>query len=193
MAEPKPPAPSIMLVAIFSRHRTALDWALERIAQTWGRLALCSDRFDHGETNYYQPTMGSGLTKQFVIVDGLYDPAQLSDSKLESNRWEAELAAANRFSELRPLNIDPGYITLTKLVLASAKDRAHRIYLKQGIYAEQCLYYLDHRWQARPWTYPDYQRDDFQTFFSQAREHLKRLVLSQPSAIQIANGRRDVL
>ena len=64
-------------------------------------------------------------------------------------------------------------------MLASAKDRAHRIYLADGIFAEECLYYLDHRWQARPWTYPDYQRADFQAFFVQAREFLKQLIKTE--------------
>jgi len=120
--------------------------------------------------------MGPGLLKQFLIVEPFYDPARLPKSKLESNVWEAELSARGCYPELRPLNIDPGYLTVTKLVLASAKDRAHRIYMADGIYAEECLYYLDHRWQSRPWTYPDYQRVDFQAFFVEARELLKRQI-----------------
>ncbi len=175
MAEPKPAPPAVQLVAIFSRHSGALDWAIERIAEQWGKIALLSPRFDHSETSYYTAEMGGGLLKQFVVVDGLYDPVELPQSKLTSNAWESELSAAGEFSEARPLNIDPGYITLTKLVLASCKDRAHRIYIRDGIYAEECLYYLGAGWQSRPWTYPDYQRPDFHAFFEQAREWLKAL------------------
>jgi len=142
---------------------------------------MTSELFDHSETTYYQDEMGPGLQKQFWILENTYDPANLAASKLQSNAWEADLATALNHEELRPVNIDPGYLTLTKLVLASAKDRAHRIYLSDGIYAEECLYFLDHQWQARPWTYPDYQRADFQSFFVQAREHLKVLIKS-PSA-----------
>jgi len=176
MAVPKPPPPTLQLVAIFSRHAEALDWARQRVSDQWGTLALASPSFDHSETSYYASEMGSGLQKQFLIVDGFYDPACLPSSKLASNAWELELAAAGGYAEPRPLNIDPGYITLTKLVLASAKDRAHRIYMADGIYAEECLYYLDQRWQSRPWTYPDYQREDFQAFFIEARELLKRQI-----------------
>lgn len=176
MAIPKPPPETVQLVAIFSRYESALDWAIERIGAKWGPLGLCSDRFDHSETCYYQDEMGEGLIKQFVVTDGFYDPAQLSASKIQSNEWESELAQSGRFEQSRPLNIDPGYLTLTKLVLASAKDRAHRIYLNKGIFAEECLYYLDQQWKSRPWTYPDYQRDDFQVFFVQVREYLKRQI-----------------
>ena len=115
------------------------------------------------------------IFKQFMVVDGLYDPACLPQSKLASNAWEMELSSTAQFAEARPLNIDPGYVTLTKLVLASCKDRAHRIYIRDGIYAEECLYYLGGAWQSRPWTYPDYQRSDFQAFFEEAREWLKDL------------------
>ena len=176
MAEPKPPPPTLQLVAVFSRHDTALAWARAKIATEWGPIALLSPPFDHRETQYYEAEMGRGLRKQFLVTQGCYDPADLPHSKHQSNGWEVELARSKSYPEPRPLNIDPGYLTLTKLVLASAKDRAHRIYISDGIYGEECLYYLDHRWQSRPWTYPDYQREDFQAFFMEAREFLKRQI-----------------
>ncbi len=166
MAEPKAPHPALQLVAIFSRHAAALDWAIAKIAQHWGAIALTSPRFEHAETSYYQAEMGPDLLKQFVVLKSLYDPSRLSADKLLSNGWEEELAQSGGFTEARPVNIDPGYITPTKIVLASAKDRAHRIYLRDGIYAEECLYYVDRRWQACAWTYPDYKRQIFTSFLT---------------------------
>lgn len=190
MAVPKLPPPTLQLVAVFSRHEPAIEWGIRQIAEHWGKLLLESDRFDHSETSYYQGEMGPGLQKQFVIVEangesscetsrGFYDPAALAQSKLQSNAWEIELKENSNYPDPRPVNIDPGYLTLTKLVLASAKDRAHRIYLRDGIYAEECLYYLDQRWQSRPWTYPDYRREDFQEFFVEARELLKQRIAKE--------------
>ncbi len=176
MAKPQSHPPTLLLVALFSRHTAALDWAEGQLSEHWGRVQLRSARFDHSETKYYEHEMGPGLKKQFLVFDGWFDPQQLPSCKLQSNAIEEELARQQTFPELRPVNIDPGYLTLSKLVLASAKDRAHRLYMADGIYAEECLYYLEHRWQARPWTYPDYQRDDFQAFFVEVREQLKRLL-----------------
>ncbi len=176
MAKPKPPQAAVQIVAIFSRYESVLDWAMQKISDQWGEFGLVSPRFDHNETNYYEAEMGTGLRKQFLVLASRYDPAWLPQSKLQSNAWEEELAASQSTVETRPLNIDPGYLTLTKLVLASAKDRAHRIYLRDGIYAEECLYYLDQRWNSRPWTYPDYQREDFQRFFTAARVFLKNTI-----------------
>jgi hypothetical protein len=176
MAKPKPPPECVQLVAVFSRDTTAIDWACSKIANAWGAIALQSPRFDHSETRYYEREMGTDLKKQFFVMDGFYDPSRLARNKLQSNEWEQEFAERTNSDVQRPVNIDPGYLTLTKLVLASAKDRAHRIYLHSGIYAEECLFFLDGRWQARAWTYPDYRRTDFQHFFGEVRDMLRQII-----------------
>jgi hypothetical protein len=72
------------------------------------------------------------------------------------------------------LNLDPGYITLAKLVLASTKDHSHRIYLGRRIYGEITLGFRAGAWQPGEWTYPDYRRADFQRFFVECRDYLKQ-------------------
>jgi hypothetical protein len=166
------PSPVLLLIAVSSRYAQALDWARAQCIQHHGPLILASDSFDFTETDYYAATMGSDLKKQFLAFDRLIDPATLADIKLQTNAREAEYAAFQRHSEPRPLNLDPGYITPAKLVLASTKDHAHRIYLRDGIYAEITLSYRQGRWQPLEWTYPDYRRDDYQRFFTQCRTHL---------------------
>ncbi len=165
----------MLLAAVFSRDQSAIDWGRSQIEHNWGRVTLVSPAFDHSETEYYAADMGTQLVKQFFVVDGLWDPGWLADVKVQSNRWEQQLAEGKTYSQPRPVNIDPGYLCLNKLVLASTKDRAHRIYLRDGIFAEECLYYVG-RWQSRPWTYPDYQRSDYLQFFSQARTRLAELI-----------------
>ena len=173
MGTPHPHPPTLLIAAIFSRHSQALDWALERIATAWGAILCASERFEVTETAYYHRLMGDSLRKQLLAIDGPFDPARLADVKLQSNAWEAEYAGLHNFPEPRPLNIDPGYVTPMKVVLASTKDRAHRIYLRDGIYAEACLYYHNRTWQGRPWTYPDYLRADYHAFLLEVREHLQ--------------------
>lgn len=181
MGTPRSHPPTTLIAAIFSRYPAALDWVVDRMAQHWSPVELVSDRFQFTETAYYQRLMGEPLQKQLVALAGDFDPARLADTKLTSNAWEDEYAQSQAFPEARPLNIDPGYITPMKVVLASTKDRAHRIYLRDGIYAEECLYYHQHSWQARPWTYPDYLRADYHEFFERVRRQLhQRLVGKHP-------------
>jgi Domain of unknown function (DUF4416) len=164
--------PVLLLVAATSRHATALEWARTRIEAIFGPLALASHAFDFTETDYYAATMGTGLKKQFLAVEQLIDPGRLAEIKRLTNEWEVEHAALDIHPEPRPLNLDPGYITAAKLILASTKDHAHRIYLQDGIYAELTLAYRHRAWQPLEWTYPDYRRADFQEFFTRCREFL---------------------
>ncbi|MEX2091532.1 MAG: DUF4416 family protein [Pirellulales bacterium] len=162
----------LLLFALSSRHEAALDWACERMEQHFGPLALVSDAFDFTETEYYATTMGEGLKKQFIACERQIDPGELGRIKRETNAWENEYAALGQHAEPRPLNLDPGYITPAKLVLASTKDHAHRLYLRDGIYAEVTLAYRQRQWQPLEWTYPDYRRADYQEFFTLCREYL---------------------
>jgi hypothetical protein len=174
MGELHEPAPVLLVLAAFSRHEQALDWGRERAVASWGAVALESPRFSFEETAYYEPTMGTGIRKCFWAFERLIDPATLVELKLQTNAWEAEYAGSGGHAELRPLNLDPGYLTPAKLVLASTIDHAHRLYLSRGIFAEVTLFYKDRQWQHRDWTFPDYRRGDYQQFFSECREYLRR-------------------
>ena len=174
MGQPAPHSPVMLLLAAFSRYERALDWARQRAIETWGPLLLESPRFEFAETHYYDATMGPQMKKVFFVLQRPFDPAQIVDIKLQTNGWEAEYAAAVQTPEPRPLNLDPGYLTLAKLVLASTKDFSHRIYLSRGIYAEVTLQYRNHRWQHHEYTFADYRRADYQEFFGQCREALKK-------------------
>ena len=160
MGEPTPHTPVLLLLAAFSRHDDALDWARQKAAEAWGPIEWESTRFDFVETQYYDATMGSGLKKVFFAFQRPFAPERLVEIKLTTNRWEEEYAAGAGKAEPRPLNLDPGYLTLAKLVLASTKDFAHRIYLSHGIFAEITLQYKHRRWQHHEYTFPDYRRED---------------------------------
>ena len=141
----------------------ALEWARDAIGATFwpARTAATPIRL-HRDRLLRRHDGAADLKKQFLAFERLIDPAELAAIKRQTNEWEAEYAALGRHPEPRPLNLDPGYITAAKLVLASTKDHAHRIYLQDGIYAEVTLAYRHRRWQPLEWTYPDYRRDDYQ-------------------------------
>jgi hypothetical protein len=179
MGEPTPHPPVLLLLAAFSRHDDALDWARQRAVETWGAIERESARFEFVETSYYDATMGAGIKKVFFVFQRPFDPEQLVEVKLLTNRWEEEYAAFAGKSEVRPLNLDPGYLTLGKLVLASTKDFAHRIYLSRGIYAEVTLQYRHRRWEHHQYTFPDYRREDYQRFFSECREGIRRMMKAE--------------
>ncbi len=176
MGDIKNHPPCVLVVAAFSRDDCALSWLWEQVRSHWGEILMLSEPFDFAESEYYRKTMGEGLKKQFCAMSAWYDPSELAADKRRSNQWEidyATLPSSEGTTEAnipeRPLNIDPGYMSMTKIVLASTKNREHRIYLRDGIYAEVTLAYRDQAWQPMAWTYPDYQRADVRAFFHQAR------------------------
>ena len=165
--------PVLLICAMVSRYPDALAWGIEQLEEIYGPAALVSPVYDFTETSYYNESMGDDLKKQFVAFETLIQPDVIVDAKIKTNALEAAYKSSGQFAEERPLNLDPGYISEAKLVLATTKDRDHRLYMARGIYAEVTLYYRKKEWCGSRWTYPDYQRQDFQEYFSKCRQWLK--------------------
>ncbi len=125
------------------------------------------DRF----TDYYKPEMGSGLQKLFISFQRLHLPEALIDFKHKSNLLEMDYTAQKG---RRRVNIDPGYLTDAKIVLATTKDYSHRLYLGKGIYGDLHLSYRNGRYRPQPWTYPDYSQPLALEYFSKIRELYRR-------------------
>ncbi len=173
MGQPTGHSPVMLVLVACSRYQAAIDWAQEQGVGAWGPLALSSTPMLFVETDYYEPSMGDNLKKTMLAYERLISPDRLVQIKLQTNAWEDAYAKLGRHPEPRPLNLDPGYLTLAKFVLASTKDHSHRIYLGQGIFAEVTLRYEKGRWQHRDWTYADYRRADYQQFLSRCRNWLR--------------------
>jgi len=169
------PKPVLLFMAVFGADPSAFDWVRTRAEAEWGPLALESQSFPFETfTDYYVKSMGETLPKRLWAFENLISPDALPKIKCVTNVWEAEVLSWTDCPVERPLNIDPGYIDLGKLILASTKDHAHRIYLSDGIFAETTLMYTQKQWKPLPWTYPDYQSTDYQQFLTQCREYLYR-------------------
>ena len=166
--------PVLLVVGAFGQTTDSLEFVHAKVLQRWGAVQLSSAIFDFHQTNYYSPTMGSGLKKQFWAAKTLIDKGELPKIKHLTNEWEAEYADKYKSEQVaRPVNIDPGYLTEAKLVLATTKDRDHRLYLADGIFGEVTLYFQRQQWQASRWTYPDYQTAEYHQFFSDCRNFLR--------------------
>jgi hypothetical protein len=174
MAEPRPVVPSLLVIAVFGRRADALTRAESRLEEAFGPIALASPTYCFNQTGYYEPSMGPDLRKRLSAFAVPVDPARLSELKQRTNALERELAEA--FSEPRPVNVDPGLLSLGKFVLATTKDQAHRIYLRDGIFAEVTLRYQDGAFAPWPWTYADYRLPLVREFLGEARRLYRRVL-----------------
>jgi hypothetical protein len=174
--------PQMLIVAAFSRHQEMLAWAQTRLQGVFGAIARQGPTIDFVQTQYYERTMGPSLKKKFLAFERLVEHDQLAATKRKTIDLEQEVILSGRYSEGRPLNLDPGFLSLGKFVLATTKDQAHRIYLHGGIFAEVTLRFHDRDFEPQPWTYSDWQLPEVLEFLKQARVEYGRLRAHLPPA-----------
>jgi hypothetical protein len=170
---------ALLVIPAFSRHLGALEWAAEQLQLVYGPIVLTSADYQFVHTTYYEKTMGPTVTKRFFVFDGIREPDILPVTKRQTIALEQELIDAKKYPEPRPLNLDPGLLFLGKFLLATTKDQSHRIYLRDGIYAEVTLRYTKAEFEPWPWTYADYREPFVRTFLATAREHLYNMLAAE--------------
>ena len=180
MSSRRPVEPSLLIFACFSAHRDALDWANGRLQAKYGPITLISPDFEFHHTAYYEKEMGPKLRKRLLAFDELAGSDCLPDVKNFAIALEKELASQGIYPQARPLNLDPGLLQLGKFLLATTKDQAHRIYLRDGIYAEVTLRYQEGAFHPWPWTYADYREPGYHEFLLEARALLKCRMPTRP-------------
>jgi hypothetical protein len=175
MGQIKPHAPVKLIIGIIIAKLERLEPLHQRLSEQFGAIDFASQILPFDYTPYYEPEMGGGLKRQFVSFESLIVPDELAPIKHLTNEIETEYALD---SGARQVNLDPGYISAAKLVLASTKDHAHRIYLRQGIYAEITLRFHRKTFQPWEWTYPDYRTPAYIGIFN----HIRHLYMEQLKA-----------
>ena len=140
-----------------------------KLSRKFGKIDFESKILDFTYTDYYNREMGSDLKRQFLSFKRLISPEMMPDIKNYTNALESKFFSSNK---KRSVNIDPGYLSLSKLVLATTKDHQHRIYLGKGIYAEVTLRYRNKTFCTWEWTYPDYCTKEYISIFNHLRKEL---------------------
>jgi len=152
MSIPQEPKPAKLFVSVISPFPERIASVLSELADRYGILDFVSEVLPFDYTEYYFGEMGRPLFRRFASFDDLIAQEELPQIKVQTNLLETEQSEGGN----RSVNIDPGYLLAERLVLASGKNYAHRIYLSHGIYADLTLIYRDKDYQPLAWTYPDY-------------------------------------
>lgn len=168
----KKPEPVKLIIGILAANETALNAAVEMIKDKFGKCDLESQAWPFRHTEYYAKETGSEILKKFITIEKPIKPGKLAAIKLKTNKMEAKLAKMPGIGFSRPVNLDPGYIEPSKLVLASTKNFSHRIYIGKKIWAEVTLVYNKGKWISFEYTFPDHREERYHGFFSKVREKL---------------------
>jgi len=159
------------MIGILAADEQCLQAGRDAVLAEFGEADMVSDVWQFRETDYYRHETGEHILRQFVTFGRLIDPGELAATKHKTNAIEQRLAGTLAADVSRPVNLDPGYIEPSKLVLASTKNFSHRIYVGSRMWAEVTLIYSN-GWTPLPWTYPDYRLSRYHEFFDVVRQRL---------------------
>ncbi len=169
MSRRKTPSFAKLLVSVIYREEERFADARERMSGLVGAVERTSGRFPFDRTDYYEREMGAPLFRRFVVMKEPVPRDALASSKARAEEVEAELS----FSGRRMVNLDPGLLTEENFILATGKNYSHRVYLRDGVFADLTLVYRKGEYLPLPWTYPDYASPAIRAFLAQVREGLR--------------------
>lgn len=163
-----------LFCSLFSAEKELIDRAIDELVELFGLPEIISPWLMFERTRYYEKEMGWPLHRRFITFRELITPEELVGKKLSTNRIEIKYSVDGK----RRINIDPGYICLERLVLATGKNYTHRIYLSHGIYADLTLVFNKGTFKPLEWSYPDYSDNESIDFFNNEREKYKNQLRS---------------
>jgi len=169
MSELKEPNPAKLIMALLYSRGEIRNQLIIKLSEYFGPIEWESQEFEFNHTRYYAEEMGEGLKKRLISFIRLISPEELPEVKIFTHQLEKELAHEGK----RRINIDPGYLTLDRLVIATGKNAAHRIYIGKGVYGDLTLVFQSGSFRPLPWTYPDFRLENIISFLNQFRQKLK--------------------
>ena len=172
MGELRTPAKVKIIVGILAKDAAAVEHVRPILREKFGEEELNLAPFPFTFTNYYIKEIGSAPVRAFFSYENLVNREEIVDIKLWTNDIELEIAKAAGTPGLRPVNLDPGYMTLGQFFLATTKDQRQRVYMQRGIFVEPTLYFQDGHFHAFDWTYRDYQSEPYIKYLEQVRARL---------------------
>ena len=163
-----------LIIGILLGKNCELSQVLSIISKEFGEIDYTSHPVDFTYTKYYTKEMGNDIKRYFVSLRNLSNPENLSKIKIITNKIEEKFS----LNKNRIVNLDPGFLSLNRLILASTKNNGRRIPLQNGIYGEITLIYINKEFQPLEWTYPDYASKEYKEILSEIRtlykENLKQ-------------------
>jgi hypothetical protein len=170
----RPLEPALLFIGTLYSDFTIFNSSKELLKDCFGEILYESLPVPWDYSSHYRNELGSPISRQFIFFKNMLDSDTLADIKLKTIEIEDLLSLNGK----RRINLDPGYLTLAKIVLASTKNYSHRILLKKGIYGEVTLIYYSKDGSFKPhlFTYRDYQDQTFIDLFLKIRSKLKNMV-----------------
>ena len=167
MGKPREPKPARLFMSMIASEDDLFRQGIKDLCSAFGEVDFISERFPFDFTEYYSQEMGENLFRHFLTFEQLISMTILPEIKQTTNRLEEKYVSPNGN---RRINVDPGYLCLEHVILATTKGYTHRPHLRDGIYADLTLLYRNKSFQPLEWTYPDYRQREIIKLFNQFRK-----------------------
>lgn len=172
MGATKKPLPVKLIIGILCGDPRFLDSIRPILCERFGKEEENLPLFPFRFTNYYEEEIGNAPLRGFLSYERLISREEIVDIKLWTNDLELTIAKEQGLGELRPINLDPGYMTLGQFFLATTKDQRQRVYIRDGIFVEPTLYFQAGLFHPFDWTYRDYQSEEYIQYLEKVRQKL---------------------
>ena len=167
------PKPAKLIISMFTSDKCLLSIYKRELIKRFGEVDFESNPQPFDFTDYYEKEFGKNLVQKLFSFSTLIKQDELMEIKIVTNDLENNNIDKNIKKNIthhkRKINLDPGYITLDKYILASTKNGPSRIYLNQGIYAEITLRFINKSFVPCEYTYPNYKTKEYINFLNSVR------------------------
>jgi hypothetical protein len=170
MARIQKPHPGRLIISTIYSSMDALADSLRALERRFGRVQYETIEIETSLASEYREEMGDGLMRRFFSFEKPVARASLPELKGICHKIEPLFADNMGDFVFRTVNIDPGILTPDSLVMASHREYNHRLYLRDGVFAEVALIYSRGRFMRLPWTVADYYDNEAIEFFKRVRD-----------------------
>jgi hypothetical protein len=148
-------------MAIMYPSTDFLDRSLAVLTERYGQIKSQSEEYDFTFTDYYEREFGKNLRKKLFVFEKQIQKQDLVLIREETGDIERAFSIASK----RQINIDPGYISTTELVLATKKGKDFKENLGHGIFAHRVLGFKHGEIISFKHTFADYRLEKNLEFF----------------------------
>ena len=159
---------AVLIIALMYHEDEIYNNTLNELINNFRNTKIIGEEYLFSHSIYYADEMGEDLKKSYIV-----------EVKKTTDEIEKKYLDSNNN---RKINIDPAILTLENFVLVTNKNFTHRIYLKDGVFADLTLIYKKKKgYTELPWTYADYSSDETKNFLKKIRElFYNKLIESSP-------------
>ncbi len=156
------------IIAILTSNEKLRSDAIVDLEQSIGSVDFIGSAHPFIHTEYYEPEMGADLKRNIISFNLTIEAYELANIKNKTCEIEEKFKTNGN----RNINIDPGYLSLHQVVLASNKGGGHMLMISKNVYVDFLLWY-NKGWQSLPWTYPDFKDRTYFDEFEKIRKMFK--------------------